>query len=529
MAGTVAGASGTVVTLANGAVPLGTATLDGHGGWQLVTILAPGHYALTATATDPAGNTASVDPPLTVPDPAPDTLVLSMSEDAYRGDASFTVTVDGKPLGGVQTVTASHGAGQSQDVTLTGDFGPGAHVVGVTFLNDLWGGSAAADRNLYVDAITLDGVRTTEAATQGAQGLKTYRVGTPAAPTDTLTLHVSEDAYRGDAQFAVSVDGQRIDGVQTVTALHGAGQTQTVTLHGNFGAGPHAVGIEFLNDLYGGSPTADRNLYLDAIGFDGTTTAVHASLLAQGLRSYTIVATPARTPGLLVLQVGEDAYQGDAQFTVSVDGQQVGGIQTATAARGAGQVQTIALTGQFTNGPHKVGINFLNDAYDGAPGKDRNLYVKSITLDGTTTTPNALQTCQGVASYALGAAAPSAGTLPAMNALSVAAGATLILDDTAGAGAAVTFAGAGAVAQLSDPTSFHGSLAGFGGGDVLDLRSMGFSGHFGMTYAGTGAAGTLTVSDGTHVASLAMRGTYTTGDFMAASDGLGGTAITFRG
>lgn len=308
VAGTVSGASGTVVTLTDGTVPLGTATLDGHGGWQLATTLAPGRHALTATATDLAGNVAAVDPPLTVPDPA-----------------------------------------------------------------------------------------------------------------------------------------------------------------------------------------------------------------------------PAANPDLLVLQVSEDAYDGDAQFTVSVDGQQVGGIQTATASHRGGQWQSVALTGTFGNGPHTVGVNFLNDAYGGAPTKDRNLFVKTVTLDGTTTVVNTAQTYGGLKTYGLRSPAPVVAPAPATAALSIGAGATLILDKTSAAGAAVTFTGPGGVAQLTDATSFHGSMAGFGGSDVMDLRSVGFSGTLALAYAGSGTTGTLTVSDGTHVASLAMRGAYTQASFAAASDHFGGTAITFRG
>ena len=49
-----------------------------------------------------------------------DTLTLSLSEDAYKGDAQFTVTVDGASLGAPQTVTASHAAGKQQQFTFRG-------------------------------------------------------------------------------------------------------------------------------------------------------------------------------------------------------------------------------------------------------------------------------------------------------------------------------------------------------------------------------------------------------------------------
>jgi hypothetical protein len=43
--------------------------------------------------------------------------------------------------------------------------------------------------------------------------------------SDTLALAVAEDAYLGDAQFTISVDGTQIGGTQTTTALRNAGAT----------------------------------------------------------------------------------------------------------------------------------------------------------------------------------------------------------------------------------------------------------------------------------------------------------------
>ncbi|MDO9714823.1 carbohydrate-binding domain-containing protein, partial [Paracraurococcus lichenis] len=68
--------------------------------------------------------------------------------------------------------------------------------------------------------------------------------------------------WQGSAQYTVCVDGVQIGGTQTASAWHAAGQFDTVTLHGDWAPGPHDLGITFLNDAYGGSPAADRNLYL---------------------------------------------------------------------------------------------------------------------------------------------------------------------------------------------------------------------------------------------------------------------------
>lgn len=84
----------------------------------------------------------------------------------------------------------------------------------------------------------------------------------------------------------------------------------------------------------------------------------------------------------LSLSVSADAWQGDPQFIVQVDGKQVGGVQTVSASHAQGQWQTIDLSGDFGTDPSAVKIAFINDSFAGR-GMDRNLYVKSLTFDGT--------------------------------------------------------------------------------------------------------------------------------------------------
>ena len=93
------------------------------------------------------------------------TLTLRMSEVAWQGDAQFTVSLDGTQLGGVYTATAFHAAGAVQDFAFGGDYATGAHTVSIRFLNDAYGGTPQTDRDLYVDAILMEGVQQTKAAT----------------------------------------------------------------------------------------------------------------------------------------------------------------------------------------------------------------------------------------------------------------------------------------------------------------------------------------------------------------------------
>ena len=236
---------------------------------------------------------------------------------------------------------------------------------------------------------------------------------------------MSEDSYQGDAQFTVSVDGQQIGGVRTVTASHSDGATQTFDITGNWAAGTHDVSVTFVNDAQNNdfgpgsnvvSGTGDRNLYIQGVSYDGTTvdastTPIYESTIAQpnsatfvsGTRHFTVqdstdipegagandVTSPGPAPTVgsgpdkLELSMSEDAYQGDAEFTVSVDGQQVGNTQTVTALHSQGQDQAFTFLGDWGSGDHTVTVNFLNDAYGGNDSVDRNLYVDAINYNGS--------------------------------------------------------------------------------------------------------------------------------------------------
>ena len=351
---------------------------------------------LGTAAVQTAANTSSITvglskDPLVIevpPAAAADTLVLKLSEDAYAGDAQFTASMDGTQLGGPQSVTAAHGAGQTQAFTFNGAFGAGPHRVAVSFINDAYGGPGL-DRNLYVDGLQYDGATTAVPDTPlYSNGTSTFQPAqTTAAPVaDSLVLMVAEDAWQGNAQFTVQIDGATIGGVQTATASHAAGASQAVTLTGNFGAGAHTVGVTFINDAYAG-PGQDRNLYVNGATLDGQASSSGPAALDWNSQANFSFAAPAsgtsgQGPDTLVLNLSEDAYAGNAQFLVAVDGNTLGGAQAVTASHAAGQTQAFTFMGSFGAGLHDLAVSFINDAY-GGPGQDRNLYVASANLDGT--------------------------------------------------------------------------------------------------------------------------------------------------
>jgi hypothetical protein len=296
----------------------------------------------------------------------PDKLVLQMSEDAYQGDAQFTVSVDGKQVGGTYTTTALHADGQTQQFTITGDFGSGAHDVSVNFVNDAWDpqGPAYGDRNLYIDSMTYDGADVPNAAQEiyansadvtvpAADSTSTQDTSSGSDTTsgpDKLVLQMSEDAYQGDAQFTVSVDGQQVGGTQTVTALHADGQTQQFTIAGNFGSGAHDVSVNFVNDAWDpqGPAYGDRNIYIDSMTYNGVDVPNAAQEIYANSADVTVPATDQGGTGTPAITMSDQTGQsysidptqpgtvtdGDAQFVLTE-----GNNATVTLGTGTDNIQ----------------------------------------------------------------------------------------------------------------------------------------------------------------------------------------------
>ena len=244
---------------------------------------------VAAPTPTPTTTTLPTTTPTPPPTPTLNTLDIGISEDAWKGNAQFTVSVDGKQVGGTLTAHVLHSTGDSGHILLTGSFGTGSHDVKISFINDAWGGTPSTDRNLYVNSVSLDGTTYGQPTTMLSNGSQDFMVGgsnpSVAAAPDKLVLHMSEDAWQGDAKFTVSVDGKVLDTPEFVTALRSAGASEDFIYTGNFGAGSHNVAVKFLNDAYGGTPTTDRNLYVNGLSFDSNT-YTGAALMGNGSHTF---------------------------------------------------------------------------------------------------------------------------------------------------------------------------------------------------------------------------------------------------
>jgi hypothetical protein len=363
-----------------------------------------------------AASSSSAPPP---PPPPTGTLTLHVSGDAWQGDPEFIVLVDGTQVGGTYDVSASHSAGQWQDVTISGNFSQSKEV-DVQFLNDAWGGTSSTDRNLYVDTLTVNGdVYQGEAAINSASagltstdpnaaelyvdGKLSFNISVPPTspppPGGGLTLHVSGDAWQGDPEFVVLVDGVQVGGTFDVAASHTLGQWEDVTVAGDF-SNAKEIDVKFINDAWGGTSSTDRNLYVDTLTVNGlvyqgeaatnnasaglaSSDPNAAELYADGTLAFNVSVPPSTPPTSsgLSLHVSGDAWQGDPQFVVLVDGAQVGGTFDVSASHSLGQWQDVTVAGDFSKA-QEIDVKFINDAWGGTSSTDRNLYVDTLTVNG---------------------------------------------------------------------------------------------------------------------------------------------------
>ena len=320
----------------------------------------------SAGATDTVGSVFEVTGSGFQPNPmtvgtGPDTLALLVSARAAPAGAEYTVSVDGAQVGGVQTTFADVLAGQTQPLDVLGNFTPGDHTVTIDYLN-------AANSLLFVDSAAIDGTGIADGqavlSNDGTAGFSFAGAG--AAPTigagpDILVLQTSQRAQPSGANFTVSVDGQQVGGTQTTTASVLGGQSQELDVLGDFAPGTHhTIGISYLN-------ASNSLLFVDSAAINGASIAGAGTVLSNdGTLGFSFAAPGGAAPTVLgsgpdtlALNLATDGAGANVPFTVSVDGSQVAGVQTATAVRGSGPSQVFDVMGSFA-GTHTVSVDDLS-------------------------------------------------------------------------------------------------------------------------------------------------------------------------
>lgn len=185
---------------------------------------------------------------------------------------------------------------------------------------------------------------------------------------------------------------------------------------------------------------------------------------------------------------------------------------TTTDSSGTGQ-QNIYAGGTATN--TTLGAGYYQTNWGAAYNTTLNGGIQNVYGTATNTTINSATSVQYVEAGALA----SNTTIGSGGTENVLAG---------GSAAGVTFAGAHAHLVLAHASALTGSISGWQGTDTIDLGDIAFGSQTTLGYAANSnhTGGVLTVSDGSHVATLSLLGQYAAASFALSSDGYGGVLIT---
>ncbi|WP_061025446.1 calcium-binding protein [Bradyrhizobium sp. CCH5-F6] len=378
------------------------------------------------------------------------------------------------------------------------------------------------------------------AANSVISGTQYIQVGGSADGT-TIKTGGEQDIYGGGVASNTAVDG----GTQTVFGL----AIGTTIANGGLQHIHNNVFSTIVND--GG----EQNVYIDGSatgttinagglqidwGFTITTTISGGHQFVFGSATLTTINSGVQTvqsggtASETTIHGGEqDVYSGGTAINTTMDGgsQAVYGSVTQTII-GNGAIQYLHGSASLTT------VN---------AGSQQNVYADGFAT-GTTINAGGYQLDWGTASgtivnggeqYVFGSAT---GTTVLAGAQHVQSGGSAD-DTTIGAGALayvhaggtiddVVFAGGNASLVLDQASSFIGTISGWQDHDSIVLGDILFSdGVTSLAYAANGdnSGGTLTVSDGTHTATLNLLGQYSAADFALSSDGHGGTLISDPG
>src|ERR1700737_3849939 len=167
-----------------------------------------------------------------------------------------------------------------------------------------------------------------------------------------------------------------------------------------------------------------------------------------------------------------------------------------------------------TTAPWRLGTEFTNDSGTAAVAADVHVQETDAGSSGRQAMlPDAT----------VGAASPQSSTAHASQPIVVADGATVEIDGLSAQ--SVAFTGTTGTLKLDDAADFTGQISGLRGSDALDLADVRYGAKTTASFVGDATGGTLTVSDGTDTAHIALVGDYLPSGWTLSRDGNGGTVV----
>ena len=403
----------------------------------------------------------------------------------------------------------------------------------------------AFDSTTNINVAGGDGIWGGNEATSWVVNTKGSVTGTTGVELDFISAFTNQGVITGTgAQAAgVSMTGGGLFTNAVGSAIHGAGAMSWGVTMGVTGGGYGSVDNTFSNNglidgAHGGVELAGSTkvgnggtIHGGSVGllmngggvltnsgaiigsastgayFGGTTTVFDSGTITGGTNAVQFAGTGANAltlqPGAVVNGnlVGSTAAGATTALTLKGSGEINGSIQHFTSV--ADQSGTWVLDGVSSLGPFTVQSGAVLQVGDSSHSA-ASLTLTSLQNSGTVQV--------------------GAGTLDVQNLTG--GGGAFILGGTLEIGASshgtVTFGGATGLLQLDQSQTYGGTVAGFASaGSAIDLRDIGFVNANEATYK----SGTLTVSDGSHTAKIALAGSFSGSAFVAQSDGHGGTLV----
>jgi hypothetical protein len=232
-------------------------------------------------------------------------------------------------------------------------------------------------------------------------------------PPEVVTLRLSGQSFLGDPAFDLYVNGALVAAGVAVPAPGSPGAApEPVEFAFELDPGTivERVAVAFSNDLYGGRPERDRNLRVHSVAFGGEVYEPGGDALfvpARGrswpLTRFVEETGQMKTDGALVFTAirtvtvhasGQD-WRGDPRFDLIVNGETIWrniAVDAPAGARDLDALEAAARPFLFRLDAavdiDSIGVAFRNDADDGAPSRDRNLFVSRVEVDGVSLFPS---------------------------------------------------------------------------------------------------------------------------------------------
>jgi Ca2+-binding RTX toxin-like protein len=166
-------------------------------------------------------------------------------------------------------------------------------------------------------------------------GTITAPKGTPVVKTigsgdDTLVLNFRQDAWKGNAEYTITINGVQIGGTHQAGALRESGQQDTLTINGNWGS-TLKLDVRFTNDNWGGHATLDRNLYLVDGALNGADLNLNGTFMGSNAQTFNLTKPAGPAPTMRILEgdaakntlvggVGNDVLRGERDWDTLTGG-----------------------------------------------------------------------------------------------------------------------------------------------------------------------------------------------------------------